>query len=82
MRSTGSQAKIKADMPFWGKEKGIVVWGFKGKEDNSQKVEKSQCLVNKYLSHHADKTLRHREDFDFHILPSSPQPTTPNSYSL
>lgn len=36
------------------KEKGIRVWDFKGKKDNSQGDGKTICLVNKFLVCHAE----------------------------
>lgn len=61
MRLPGSQA-AKAYMPSRAKEKGVGVWGFKGKEDNSQKDGKSKCLVNKCLPCSAE-TMGHRKHF-------------------
>lgn len=44
MQLPDSQA-IEVSMPFWAL-KGVVVWGVKGEEDNSQEDGKIKCLVN------------------------------------
>lgn len=47
MKTQGTQA-VKAYKPFGTKGKGRGVWGFKGEENNSQGVEKTKSLVNKF----------------------------------
>lgn len=41
--------------------KGIGVWGFKGKEDHSQKDGKSKCLANICFWGH-EETMGHRKE--------------------
>lgn len=56
---------------------GIGAWGFKGKEDNSQKNRKSKCLVNVFATPYQDNGT-HRE-FDLQVLLSFLQLTTPHT---
>lgn len=60
MRPTGSQA-IEAYLPSKAREEGVEVWGLKGKEDNSQKMKKNKCLVNKCLLCHPE-TMGHEKE--------------------
>lgn len=52
-------------MPSQAKEKGLVVWDFKGEVGSSHgDVLKSTCLINKGLLGPAE-TMGHRVDSDF-----------------
>ena len=48
-RLPNSQA-IEASMLFWAKKKRVGIWGFKGKEDDSQEDGKGERLANKLFS--------------------------------
>lgn len=71
---------IEAYMLSWAKKKGLRVWGFKGKENNSQEDGKSKDLAIKCLQCHTE-TVGHGKDLEQIILASFPQLTTPGHHN-